>query len=338
MQPTKGDKRMSSKWWLVLGASGALAVGIAACGGSGGSGGVSGTISIDGSSTVFPFAQAAAEQFKNDNPDVNITVGESGTGGGFEKFCAGETEISDASRPIEPEEIAACKKNGISYDQLQVASDGIAVVTNPAIDVSCLSKDQLKQLWDKGSTVKNLSELGKDADTGQPLPDAELSLYGPGTDSGTFDFFTDKINGVEGQSRTDYQPSEDDNVLGLGVSGDEGGLGYFGFSYYEQNQDKLNLVSVDGGTGCIAPSTETIQDESYYLARPLFMYPSAKALSDNPAIAPFLQFVEDNYQSIADTAQIVPMPPDKAKVSQAQLQKLTGGSGGGTSTGATATQ
>jgi phosphate transport system substrate-binding protein len=327
---------MSSKWWLVLAASGALAVGVAACGDdSSGGGGVSGTINIDGSSTVFPFAQAAAEQFKADNSDVNISVGESGTGGGFEKFCAGETEISDASRPIEPEEIAACKKNGISYDQLQVASDGIAVVTNPAIDVSCLSTDQLKQLWNKGSTVKNLSELGKDAETGQPLPDANLSLYGPGTDSGTFDFFTDKINGEEGVSRTDYQPSEDDNVLVQGVSGDDGGLGYFGFSYYEQNQDKLSLVSIDGGTGCIAPSKETIQDESYFLARPLFMYPSAKALADNAAVAPFLQFIEDNYQSIAETAQIVPMPADAAAKSKSTLDSLTGGSGG---TSSTATQ
>jgi phosphate transport system substrate-binding protein len=329
---------MSSKWWLVLAASGVLAVGVAACGDdddSGSSGGdVSGTINIDGSSTVFPFAQAAAEQFKSENSGVNITVGESGTGGGFEKFCAGETDISDASRPIEPEEVAACKKGGISYDELQVASDGIAVVTNPAIDVSCLSTDQLKQLWNKGSTVKNLSELGKDADTGAALPDAELSLYGPGTDSGTFDFFTDTINGEEGVSRSDYQPSEDDNVLVQGVSGDQGGLGYFGFSYYEQNQDKLNLVSVDAGKGCIAPSTETIQDESYPLSRPLFMYPSAKALSGNPAVAPFLEFIEDNYQSIAETAQIVPMPADKASESKSKLDSLTGG-GGGTSSTAT---
>ena len=147
---------MSSKWWLVLAASGALALGVAACGDdNGGGGGVSGTINMDGSSTVFPFAQAAAEQFKERQPDVNISVGESGTGGGFEKFCAGETDISDASRPIEPEEITACKKNGVTYDELQVATDGIAVVTNPSIDVNCLTTDQLKQLWNQGSTVKN---------------------------------------------------------------------------------------------------------------------------------------------------------------------------------------
>ena len=207
-------------------------------------------------------------------PTSSINVGQSGTGGGFEKFCAGETDISDASRPIEEEEIALCEKDGIAYEELQVATDGIAVVTNPAHEVSCLSTEQLKQLWNKGSTVANLSELGNDADSGEALPDAELSLSGPGTDSGTFDFFTETINGEEGVSREDYQPSEDDNVIVQTVSGDEGGLGYFGFSYYEQNADALNLVSVDAGEGCVAPSIETIQDESYVLSRPLFMYPS----------------------------------------------------------------
>ena len=334
---------MSSKRWLVLGAAGVLALSIAACGDDNGDGGgLSGTINIDGSSTVFPFAQAAAEGFTGDNPDVNIAVAESGTGGGFEKFCAGETDISDASRPIEPEEIAACEKGGVSYEQLQVASDGISVVTNKAIDVKCLTTGQLKQLWNKGSTVKNLSELGKDAETNQPLPSVDLSLYGPGTDSGTFDFFTDKINGEEGVSRTDYQPSEDDNVLVEGVSGDEGGFGYFGFSYYEQNQDKLNLVAIDAGDGCIAPSTETIQDESYFLSRPLFMYPSTEAAKSNAAVIPYLGYVEDNYKQIAETAKIVPMPADKAAVSKAKFDKLANSSGqstGGTgSTGGTETQ
>ena len=251
---------MSSKWWLVLAASGALALGVAACGDSGGGGGASGTINIDGSSTVFPFAQAAAEQFKSDNPDVKITVGESGTGGGFEKFCAGETDISDASRPIEPEEIAACKKNGVAYDELQVATDGIAVVTNPAIDVKCLTTDQLKQLWNKGSTVKNLSELGKDAETGQPLPTRSSASTARAPTPARSTTSPRRSTAKRASAATDYQPSEDDNVLVQGVSGDQGGLGYFGFSYYEQNQDKLNLVAVDGGDGCVAPSTETIQD------------------------------------------------------------------------------
>ena len=202
-------------------------------------GDLSGTIKIDGSSTVAPFAQAAQEAFIAENPDVKITVGTSGTGGGFEKFCAGETDISDASRPIKPdEEVPLCKKKGITYHEVQVANDGIAVVTNPDLKVDCLTVDQLKKLWNKGSKVKSLSEIDPS------LPDTKLTLFGPDTDSGTFDFFTDQINGEEGVSRDDYQPSADDNVLVQGVSGSEGGLGYFGFSYYEQNQDKLNLVKV----------------------------------------------------------------------------------------------
>src|SRR5215211_2512604 len=207
---------------LTFAACGSLAIGVAACGddekssggGGGGGGNLSGTIKIDGSSTVGPFAQAAAEQFKGENPKVNISVGTSGTGGGFEKFCAGETDISDASRPIKPDEEApVCKKKNVTYQEVQVANDGIAVVTNKGL---------------------------KEGDA--KLPSAKLSLFGPGTDSGTFDVFTEKINGEEGVSRSDYQPSEDDNVIVQGVSGDPGGLGYFGFSYFEQNQDKLNLV------------------------------------------------------------------------------------------------
>ena len=257
------------KWLLAVSAGLVLALGVAACGGDddddsssdGGdsASGLSGSISIDGSSTVQPFAEAAAELFNEENPDVNITVGAAGTSGGFEKFCAGETDISDASRSIEPEEVKVCKDGGVEYTEIQVANDGISVVTNPALEISCLSTDQLKQLWidDK---VTNYSELGDDADSGEALPDAEVSLYGPGTDSGTFDYFTDVINGEEGVSRKEYQASEDDNVLVQGVSGDQDGLGYFGFSYYEQNQDALNLVSVDDGSGCVAPSSETIQD------------------------------------------------------------------------------
>ena len=245
---------------------------------------LSGKITIDGSSTVQPFTEAAAELFNEDNPDVDITVGAAGTSGGFEKFCAGETDISDASRPIEPEEVDACKKGGVSYGDFQVANDGISVVTNPSLEISCLTTDQLKQLW-SNSDVTNYSQLGNDADTGDPIPDAEVSLYGPGTDSGTFDYFTDAINGEEDLSRKDYQPSEDDNVLVQGVAGDENGLGYFGFSYYEQNQDQLNLVSVDDGKGCVAPSNDTIQDGSYSpLSRPLFMYPSTEALQ-RPEVA-----------------------------------------------------
>ena len=311
------------KTLITIAACGALALGAAACGnddnddsGSQGSGGgnLSGSIKIDGSSTVAPFVEAAQEAFRAENPDVKITVGTSGTGGGFEKFCAGETDISNASRPIkDDEEVPVCKKAGVDYTEVQVSNDGIAVVTNPELKVDCLTTDQLKQLWNQGSKVKSLSEI--DA----KLPDTELTLFGPGTDSGTFDFFTDVINGEEGVSREDYQPSEDDNILVQGVSGEPGGLGYFGHSYYEQNQDKLNLVKVDGGDGCVEPTTETIQSGEYTpLSRPLFMYPSAKALK-RPEVKAFMDYVIANYQPIAEASQIVPMSQEQADKAKAAV-------------------
>jgi phosphate transport system substrate-binding protein len=302
----------------------ALAMGAAACGnddddsGNGGGGGggqeLSGNIKIDGSSTVAPFAQAAQEAFQAENPGVRITVGTSGTGGGFEKFCAGETDISNASRPIkDDEEVPLCEKAGVDFKEVPVANDGIAVVTNPDLKVDCLTTDQLKKLWNQGSKVKNLSEVDP------KLPDTTLTLFGPGTDSGTFDYFTDEINGEEGVSREDYQPSEDDNVLVQGVAGEPGGLGYFGFSYYEQNQDKLNLVGVDGGAGCVKPSTESIQNGEYTpLGRPIFMYPSTKALQ-KPEVKAFMDYIIENYQPIAEGAQIVPMSQEQADKSKAAL-------------------
>jgi phosphate transport system substrate-binding protein len=311
------------KTLITIAACGALAMGAAACGNddnestasSGSSGGdLSGSIKIDGSSTVAPFAQAAQEAFQGENPGVKITVGTSGTGGGFEKFCAGETDISDASRPIKPDEEApVCKKAGIDYTELQVANDGIAVVTNPELKVDCLTSDQLKKLWNQGSKVKSLNEIDP------TLPDTELSLFGPGTDSGTFDFFTDVINGEEGVSREDYQPSEDDNVLVQGVAGEPGGLGYFGHSYYEQNKSKLNLVKVDGGGGCVEPTIETIQSGEYKpLSRPLFMYPSTKALK-RPEVKAFMDYVVQNQQDIADASQIVAMNQEQADKAKADL-------------------
>jgi phosphate transport system substrate-binding protein len=300
--------------------SGMLALGATACGGddgdAGGGDGASGTVAIDGSSTVFPFAQAGAEGFGQENPGVRVTVGESGTGGGFEKFCAGETDVSNASRPIKEEEIAACRKAGTRYAELQVANDGIAVVTNPGLKVDCLTAAQLKELWNTGSDVETLRELDP------KLPDTELSLFGPGTDSGTFDFFTDEINGEEGATRKDYQPSEDDNVLVQGVSGDEGGLGYFGFSYYEQNRDKLSLVGVDDGGGCVKPSKATIQDGSYKpLSRQLFMYVSDKALA-KPQVKAFLDFVIANQATVAQNAQIVPLTPAQLERAKQALSRL----------------
>jgi phosphate transport system substrate-binding protein len=189
-----------------------------------------------------------------------------------------------------------------------VASDGIAVVTNPALEVECLTTDQLKEIWESGSQVSSLTDVDPS------LPDAELSLYGPGTDSGTFEFFTETINGEEGNTRKDYQPSEDDNVLVQGVEGDDGGLAYFGHSYAEQNKDKLNIVQVDGGSGCVEPTTETIQSGEYKpLSRPLFMYPSEKAL-EKPEVKAFMDFVLENADAIAETALIV--PADQATIDE----------------------
>jgi phosphate transport system substrate-binding protein len=302
---------------LAIAACGALALGVAACGdddddgGGGGGGDLSGTIRIDGSSTVGPFAQAAAEEFQGQNPGVKITVGTSGTGGGFEKFCAGETDISDASRPIdEEEEVPICEKDNVTYKEVQVANDGISVTTNKNLAVDCMTVEQLKELWQQGSKVNSLSEVDP------KFPDTQLELFGPGTDSGTFEFFTEEINGEEGNTRKDYQPSEDDNVLVQGVEGSDGGLGYFGFSYYEQNQDNLNLVAVNSGSGCVKPSQQSISSGEYKpLSRPLFMYPSDKALQ-KPAVKSFMDYVVQNYDSIAAASQIVPM-------SQQQAQKAT---------------
>jgi phosphate transport system substrate-binding protein len=317
-----------SRWLLAVALAAALVLGIAACGDddddSSGGGDLSGTISLDGSSTVQPFAEAAGELFKEENSGVDVTVGAAGTSGGFEKFCAGETDISDASRSIEPEEEKLCQEGGVEYSEIQVANDGIAIVTNPEVAISCLTVDQLAQLWEPDSKITNYSQLGEDAETGEPLPDVDVSLYGPGTDSGTFDYFTEEVVGEEGASRDDYQPSEDDNVLVQGVSGDSGGLAYFGFSYYEQNQDALNLVSVDAGDGCVAPSLETIQDGSYTpLARPLFMYPSTEALG-RPEVEGFMNYVVDSYSDIAEASNIVPMDETQASDARSALDQALG--------------
>jgi phosphate transport system substrate-binding protein len=316
-------KEKTMRKLLPFAVCGVIALGVAACGededsgnggGGGGGGDLSGTIRIDGSSTVGPFAQAAQEAFVGENPDVRITVAQSGTGGGFEKFCAGETDISNASRPIdEEEEVPLCEKEGVDYTEVQVANDGISIATNPELAVDCLTVEQLKELWQQGSKVQSLSDIDPS------LPDAELSLFGPGTDSGTFEFFTEEINGEEGNTRKDYQPSEDDNVLVQGVSGESGGLGYFGFSYYEQNQDSLNLVGVDSGNGCVKPSQESIASGEYKpLSRPLFMYPSQKALR-RPEVKAFMDYVLENYQAISEAAAIVPMSQQQADQAKSAL-------------------
>lgn len=300
-----------------------LGLAIAGCGGNGASGGnsgLNGTIKVDGSSTVGPLTESAAELFMAKNSGVRVTVGTSGTGGGFEKFCAGETDISDASRPIKTvEEVPICKKNGVEYDQLQVANDGLAVVVNPQNTfVKCLTAAQLKKIWDRGSRVHNW----KDVDPS--FPDLAMKLYGPGTSDGTFDYFTAAINGVEDRSRSDYNATEDDNVTVQGVSGDKGGLGYFGLSYVEQNQGKIKDVAIDGGGGCVSPTKETVQSGAYKpLSRPLFIYPSKKALA-RPEVKSFLDFYLANQAEITSQALFVPMTAAQLKASQDKLAAIAG--------------
>jgi len=278
-----------------------LVVALIAVGCGGGSGG-GGAISADGSSTVGPYMTAAAEDFQKETPDTRITVGVSGTGGGFERFCRGETDISNASRPIKQEEQAICKENGVEYVEFQIANDALTVVVNQKNDwATCLTVPELNAIWKPGS------KLGNWDDVRDGFPDMALKLFGPGTDSGTFDYFTDEINGEEGASRTDYAASEDDNVIVQGVSGEKGGLGYLGFSYYEQNEDALNAVEIDGGDGCVAPSVETAQGGTYKpLSRPLYVYVKKTSFAQ-PAVEDFIGYVLDNETAIAEKVGFVPL-------------------------------
>jgi phosphate transport system substrate-binding protein len=298
---------------LVLGLL-AATVGAGCGGGSGGQ-----TILADGSSTVGPFTTRAAENFKEQNPDIEVTVGISGTGGGFERFCAGETDLSNASRPIEEDEKRLCGDSGIEYLELPVANDALTVVVNPQNDwATCLTVEQLKAIWEPGSTVDSWRDLDSS------FPDEQLRLYGPGTDSGTFDYFTDVIAGEEGASRTDYQASEDDNVIIEGVAGDTGALGYFGFSYFEQNQDAVKALEVDNGSGCVPPSVATAQDGTYApLSRPLFVYAKASSL-ERAEVAEFLDYTLDNGAEIAEQADFVPLTPEQLADAKANFDAALG--------------
>jgi phosphate transport system substrate-binding protein len=277
---------------------------------------LSGRIQIDGSSTVGPLLTLTAERFRRQESKVRVTVGVSGTGGGFERFCRGETDLSNASRPIKDEERELCGKNGIASFPIQVANDGISVVINPGNTwAKCLTVEQLKEIWEPGSKVKSW----KDVDPS--FPNQKLTLFGAGTDSGTFDYFTDVIVGEEGASRSDYTPSEDDNVTVNGVAGEKGALGYFGLSYYLENQAKVKALAVDGGDGCVQPSLETVQNNSYKpLSRPLFVYVNEDSLAEEPAIDPFLTFLLDNEPRIARAAKFVPMTVEQIERARTALE------------------
>ncbi len=298
----------------------ALALVAAACGGDGNSpnnsalNGLSGDIVADGSSTVFPITQAVAEEFKIAGADsVKVSVGSSGTGGGFKKFCAGEIDLSDASRPIKDEEKQLCTTNDVEFIELKVAIDGLSVMVHPANSfVDCLTVEELKAVFVKDSKVTNWSQVRAG------FPNQPIKLYGPGTDSGTFDYFTDEINGEEGVGRSDsiYTPSEDDNVLVQGVSGDKNALGYFGFAYYIQNKDKLKVVGVNPGSGCVTPTETTINDGSYKpLSRPLYVYVAKKSIA-KPQVKAFMDFYLAEVDGLLPSVGYVALHADDLTVSK----------------------
>ena len=281
-----------------------------------------GEIISDGSSTVWPITDEAALRFMGLAEGVEFTIGFSGTGGGFRKFCDGETDIQNASRPIEDDEMASCLEHGVQYYVFEVAYDGITIVVNPKNDfVTCLTVDQLRRLWQPDDPAKTWQDLDPN------WPDDEIALFGPGPDSGTFDYFTAAVIGEEGVSRTDYFPSEDDLALVEGVADDESALGYFGYAYFEEEQDRLKSVAVDSGAGCISPSSTSIADGTYKpLSRPLFIYLRASSLS-RPEVAGFMRYYLANVKSIASDVGYIASPDqiyveDQKRLEQAIVGQL----------------
>ncbi len=267
---------------------------------------LAGSIAIDGSSTVYPITMAVAEEFQKIHPEVRVTVGVSGTGGGFKKFIAKETDISDASRPIKDEEKEAAEEAGIQFKEIVVAYDGLSVLVNPANDwVDSLTVEELNMIWNKDSKVKTWKDVKAE------WPDEEIKLYGPGSDSGTFDYFTEEINGEGGNIRPDYTASEDDNVLVTGIAGDKYALGFFGYAYYVENTDKLKAVAIDGGNGPVLPTQTTIEDGSYSpLSRPIFIYPNLESL-ERPEVAEFVKYYLTEGKEVIPSVGYVKVPEEK---------------------------
>ena len=332
----EGEYRLSvagrSKSFLVASLIVALSLVLAGCGGgasgqqhAAGGGGepVAGEISIEGSSTVYPITQAAAELFRQENPDARIEVGGAGTSDGFEAFCQGDTQISDASRPIDvAEEVPVCKENGVEFIEVPVAYDGISVVVNKQNDWATeVTSDELKTMWEPSAEGKitQWSQVRSD------WPDKPLNLYGPGTESGTYEFFNETIvaNEEEVSRQSDVEMSEDDNVLVQGVSGDANALGYFGYSYYENNLDTLKALAVDG----VKPTEDSIRSGEYLLSRPLFIYVSIDALKKNKAVEPFVDFYvsKQNLDRLVKAAKYVTMPDSLEQASRAQYEDRTTG-------------
>ena len=298
--------------------TGAMAFMVFACGNNKKESGSS-AISIDGSSTVYPITEAVAEDFRAEDPDVNVTIGVSGTGGGFKKFGRGEVDIANASRPIKDEEKAIAEENNISYVGLEVAYDGLAVVVHPENDwVTCFTVEELKKIWEPAAqgTIKRWNQINP------AWPDEEMLLFGPGVASGTFDYFTEAIVGKSGSSRGDFTASEDDNVLVQGVSGSKYGLAFFGLAYFEENKDKLKLVGVDGGQGCVMPSLETVKNSTYTpLSRPLLIYINSSSLK-NPKVIDFVHFYLDQAPTLLEDVGYFPLTGEEYKTQKTKFEEF----------------
>ena len=322
----------------------ALTLGVAACGGdeendgaeSGGEA-LSGEIVIDGSSTVAPLSEQIAALFQEENPDVRITVGTAGTGGGFERFCAGETDISDASRQIEPEEEKLCADGNVEFEEITVANDALSVVVNPDNPVTCVSTDQLNEVYGPDSDITSWADV---PDLDEPF-EAELAIFSPGADSGTFDYFSEAVNGEEGEQRRQgiNIVGENDNATVTGVAGDEGGIGYFGFSFFNENQDQLKALEIENEDGdCVPPAEETAQDGSYNpLGRQLYIYPSADALQE-PVVQEFVQFYLETANEVIPQAGFIGLTDEQLSDSQANVDRLLSGSGGSGGSGEETTE
>ena len=312
------------QWTYVKGiivAASALCTSFFLFGCAGGEGNRPPTVRVDGSSTVFPITEAVAEEFQKLNPNIRVTVGISGTGGGFKKFSVGETDLNDASRPIKVQEISMASENGIEFVELPVAFDGISVLVNPGNEfVDSLTVDELRKIWQPGSTVKKWSDIRAG------WADRALNLYGPGTDSGTFDYFTEAINGKSQACRADFTASEDDNVLVQGIAGDPNALGFFGFAYYGENRSRLKAVPIDAGKGPVAPSEQAINDGSYEpLSRPIFVYVSRRA-SERPEVAAFVRFYLENAPQLVTEVGYVPLPDRVYRLALERFEKRATGS------------
>jgi phosphate transport system substrate-binding protein len=316
---TENTDLSASTTWIGAALVSALLVG--GCGGTdGGSGGsgddISGTVQADGSSTVFPLTEAVAEEFGLEaGSGVRFVLGQSGTGGGFKRFCAGETDLNNASRQISETEKQQCAAAGVDYLELTIALDGVAVVVHPDNSFAkCLTVEELRRIWEPSSAIQNWSEVR------QGFPDLPLHLYGPGTNSGTFDYFTEVIGGKAGSSRSDYAASEDDNVLVQGVSGDPSALGYFGFAYYLANQGRLGLVAVDAGNGCVQPNAESIESGRYApLSRPLLLYVNRASLAE-PAVRRFVEFYLGAAPLLAEEVGYVPLSAGTYRAERSGLE------------------